>query len=111
GIGRAWSVSIADSMFLSQDGLASLSSPAALLERPGHLVVAPELPARRQHNPDFAFSVDVTGNGGGIEIEAEWSATGRALSGAPSVADAVGRVGHRPLRIVDAQAGMATTVE
>lgn len=111
GIGRSWSVSMADTMFLSQDGLASLTSPAALIDRAGNLAVALQLQDRRQQNIDFAFSVDVTGNGGGIEIQAEWSDAGRMLSRETTVADAVNRVMDGALRIVDERTGIVTAVE
>lgn len=105
GVGRAWSVSLSDSMFLSGEGLATLTSPTALVERFGAMEVALELQDRRQQNLDFGFSVDVTGNGGGIEIAAEWADQGRLLARSATLAEAIGQVVEGALQAIDPATG------
>ena len=89
GIGRSWSVSIADELFLSSGGLPSLTSIEDLPAYCGSMELALELQDRRQDNLDFAISIDISGNGGGLEIEAEWADQGRGLARASTVAEAM----------------------
>jgi hypothetical protein len=99
GIGRTWSMSLSDSSGISHDWLASASSFDALFARIGSMNVDLELQDRREKHANFGFSVDVSGNGGGIEIDAEWADQGRLLSRTATVAQCVDRVMNGPTQV------------
>jgi hypothetical protein len=92
GLGRAWSVALGGAQHLTPAELATLLSPAALVERLGNVEASLALQDRRQENIELAFAIDVTGNGGGIELAVEWADQGRALERTTTVAEAVQRV-------------------
>jgi hypothetical protein len=91
--------------------LASLVSPEALLERIGATEIGFELQDRRQKNIDVAFAVDVTGNGGGIEIELEWADQGRRLARSTTVREGLETILNGASQVIDVASGTIVTVE
>ncbi len=108
GVGRAWSVSLSDEMLLAGGGLESISSLETLMESVGTFEVGMELQDRRQKNRDFAFSIDISGNGGGIDIAAEWADQGRRLSRSTTVAEAATFVLEAATQVIDVHTGNVT---
>jgi len=91
--------------------LASLLSPADLGQRLGEAEIGFALQDRRQENLDVAFAVDVTGNGGGIEIELEWADQGRRLARSTTVGEGLATVLHGASEVPDEVRGTIVTVE
>lgn len=111
GVGRAWSVTLSDEQLAAAGGLATSTSVEGLVARLGAALVEAELQDRRQQNVDFAFSIDVSGNGGGIEIEAEWADQGRRLARTARVAEAVGFVLTGGTQVLDLETGAVTSID
>jgi hypothetical protein len=91
--------------------LASLSSPEDLVERMGAAEIGFELQDRRQKNVDVAFAIDVSGNGGGIEIELEWADQGRLLSRSTTVAQGIETILNGASQVIDVERGTVIEVE
>lgn len=108
GVGRAWSVYLSNEILFAGGGFDSIFSLERFMECMGAMTVGLELQDRRQKNRDFAFSVDVTGNGGGIEIEAEWADQGRGLSRSVTLAEATTFVLEGATQVIDVTTGVVT---
>lgn len=111
GLGRAWSVELAGIEHLSPAELAASLSPAVLVERFGALDAHLALQDRRQQNIDFGFAIDITGNGGGLEIELEWADQGPELARTTSVAECVRRVVDLAPQGLDLATGAVITLD
>ncbi len=108
GVGRTRSFTFQDDQAFD---LASLTSPEALAERFGAAEIGLELQDRRQRNLDTAFAVDVSGNGGGIEIELEWADQGRLLSRSTPIAEGLARILTGAAEVIDVETGTVLLVE
>ncbi|HEX6883515.1 MAG TPA: hypothetical protein VF530_09050 [Planctomycetota bacterium] len=91
--------------------LASLLSPADLGARLAAAEIGFALQDRRQENLDLAFAIDVTGNGGGIELELEWADQGRSLQRNTTVGEGLEVVLHGSARVPDGVSGTVVPVE
>jgi len=108
GVGRTRTFEL--SRELASD-LSSLVSPEALIERIGSAEVGFELQDRRQKNVDVAFAVDVSGNGGGIEIELEWADQGRMLARSTTIREGIQSVLHGASEAIDVATGTVLQVQ
>jgi hypothetical protein len=91
--------------------LASFFSPEDMVGRIGDTEIGFELQDRRQKNVDVAFGVDITGNGGGIEIELEWADAGRRLARSTTLREGVENVLESATQLIDVETGSIVTVE
>lgn len=91
--------------------LASLLAPADLGARLAAAEIGFALQDRRQENLDVALAVDVTGNGGGIELELEWADQGRRLARATTLGEGLARVLQGACEVPDEVRGTIVTVE
>ena len=108
GAGRTRSLSLTGER---ASDLASLLSPEDLIARLGAAEIGFELQDRRQKNVDVAFAIDVSGNGGGIEIEVEWADQGRMLSRSTTIAEGVERILNGAGEAIDVVSGTIALVE
>lgn len=108
GVGRTRTFSLSN----EQAGeFGAPGSPADLLARLGAVEIGFELQDRLQKNIDVAFAVDVSGNGGGIEIELEWADQGRMLARSTTISEGVESVLHGASEIIDVETGTVSLHE
>lgn len=108
GVGRTRSFSFAPEGSLD---LASLTSSEALGAYLGAAEVGLELQDRRQKNVDVAFAIDVSGTGGGIEIELEWADQGRRLARTTTVQEGLERILDGASEVIDVETGTVLAFE
>jgi hypothetical protein len=108
GVGRTRTFSLSHEL---AGDFAGLVSPAALLERIGAAEIGFELQDRRQKNVDVAFALDVSGTGGGIEIELEWADQGRMLARSTTIREGVESVLDGASEAIDVETGTVLEVE
>lgn len=111
GVGRTRSLSLTDDEKpASLDDLAALLSIDGLAEAIGSLEVGFDFMDRRQRNIDFGLAVDVTGNGGGLEVEVEWADQGRVLSRSTTIREGLTALLEGAHQVIDESSGGILTV-
>jgi hypothetical protein len=100
GVGRTRTFSLSN---VGTNDLASLLSPETLGKRIGAMEVGFELQDRREKNIDVACAADVSGTGGGIEIEMEWADQGRLLARSTTVAKGLETILNGASQVIDVE--------
>jgi len=111
GVGRSRSFSYSNEEMLSKIAdWSSLFTGEGIPDSAGSAEIGFELQDRHQRNIDVELGIDISGWGGGIEIEMEWADQGRLLSKSTSIREGIETLVHGAAQVVDGASGMVLSV-